>query len=206
MSAIELASDLYGTIAARMHNSSAGERSWGFTSTTGEEGATSVALGTALALTSLQSERVLLIDANWLSPSLSAFARTTNRPDLDACLRSNARLPEALVPTRVPTLFLLTSRALATESPLGLLPAVVAEATAQFRHVLVDLPPILRATALVMSWAAVLGQFAVVVRRDKTRRAVLKRALETVAPIREPVVVLNGAKIDDHKGRAKQRG
>lgn len=205
MTALELASDLYGTLAARMHNSAAIERSWGFTSTIGEEGTTSVALGTALALTSLQSERVLLIDANWLSPALSGYAHATNRPDLDACLRSTARLPEALLTTRVPTLFLLPSRKLVSESPLGMLPALVAEATTLFRHVVVDLPPILRATALVMSWSAVLGQLAVVVRRDGTRRTALKRALEAVAPIREPALVLNGAKVDDHKGPAKLR-
>ena len=203
MTALESASDLYGTIAARMHNSAGMERSWGFTSTTGNEGTSSVALGTALALTSLQSERVLLIDANWLSPSLSTDAHATNRPDLDACLRSKARLPEALLATRVPTLYLIASRA-PSESPLGMLPALVAEATTQFRHIVVDLPPILRATALVMSWSAALGQVAVVVRRDATRRAELRRALEAIAPIREPVLIFNGARTSADKGNGNR--
>src|ERR1700687_241779 len=194
MTARESASDLYGTIAARMHNSAGLERSWGFTSTTGNEGTSSVALGTALALTSLQSERVLLIDANWMAPTLSNDAHATNRPDLDACLRSTVRLQDALLATRVPTLYLVPSHALASESPLGMLPALVAEATTLFRHVVVDLPPILRATALVMSWSAPLGQVAVVVCRDATRRAGLRRALEALAPIREPVLIFNGAR------------
>lgn len=205
MSELELVSELYGTIAARMNTAATSERSWGFTSTMGEEGVSSVVLGTGLALASLQSDRVLLIDANWLSRSLSADAHVATGPDLDACLRSRARLSDAVRPTRLPTVFLLPSRELSVESPLGMLSALLAEATTQFRHVLVDLPPILRATALVMSWSAILGQVAVVVRRGDTRRTVLRRALEAVAPIREPVMIFNAAGATEDKGNGRVR-
>ena len=182
---------LYDTLAARMHAAGGSTRTLGFTATTGGEGTSSVAIGTALAMASLQSEPVLLIDGNWLSPALTEGADTPEGPDLASCLHAPGQLSQSLVRCSQPTLFFLPSgRLTGAPASLGGLPALVAEAAANFRFVMVDLPPILAATALVMTWSALLDQLFVVVRRGTTRRHELRRAIAAITPITEPELIL----------------
>lgn len=184
------AAKIYESLAARMQAATPPVRSWGFTSASGREGTSTTVLGTAIALTSLQSEPVLVIDANSLAPSLSQDARASGA-DLHACLRSRIPLAEALVAARVPNLFLLPSVTASSEPPLDRLATLLSDASTLCRYVLVDLPPILRAPAVVMSWASALAELVVVVDRSVTRGRFLKRALRELAPVRQPAVVLN---------------
>ncbi|MGH2490348.1 MAG: hypothetical protein ACRDF9_02465, partial [Candidatus Limnocylindria bacterium] len=57
-----------------------GLRSVGFTSALLGEGVSTIALGTALALAAQRHDTLLLIDANWIQPSLSADADLESAP------------------------------------------------------------------------------------------------------------------------------
>lgn len=184
---------LFGTLAARIHTASAKTRSWGFTCASGGEGTTTLATGTALALCSLQTEPVLLIDANWIGPALTQAAGADGERRLDTYLRSHIALSDVVMPTSIPTLALLPTRVVNEEIALDRIRALLNEASTQFRYVLVDLPPVLAATPVVLSWAANLDRMAVVVTRGLTRRAKMQRAIDTLAAVTQPALVLNRA-------------
>jgi Mrp family chromosome partitioning ATPase len=192
------ATRLYDTIAARIHATAGGPRTLGFTAADSAEGTTTVTLGVALALTTLQADPVLLVDANRISPRLSEYppAGVVSAP-LEDCLRGTAHLADAVVSSSTPSLFFLPTRASAGDPPLGALPGLLAQAKSRFRYVLVDLPPVPAAPAAVMSWSAILAQIFIVVQPRVTRRRMLQRAFETLAPVTRPALIVNGAEGSD---------
>src|SRR5207244_6855646 len=79
-----------------------GFRTIGFTSALLGEGVSTLALGTALSLAAMRRGSVLLVDANWIHPSLTRDARLESSVGLAELLAdradARARLPRYATP------------------------------------------------------------------------------------------------------------
>jgi Mrp family chromosome partitioning ATPase len=134
---------------------------------------------------------VLLVDANWLHPSLTHDAGAAVRPGLTDVLHGHAALDEALVPTSRPRLVFLPAGDLSGERPeLDALASLLDDALARFGTIVVDLPPALAGEPVVLPWAASLEQLFIVVRSGVTPLALIRQVVEDVG-ISRPQVVLN---------------
>jgi Mrp family chromosome partitioning ATPase len=177
---------------------SMGLRSIGFTSALVGEGVSTIALGTALSLVRLRAEPVLLVDANWLQPSLTADADLTSAPGLADCLARKAEIGAAVRPVAYPGLsFLPAGDRVAARPTLraitGLLNDVSVLGTdGAHPTIVVDLPPLLEGEPFVLPWAAVLDQVFVVLREAATPLQLARQALEKLGPA-TPQIVLNRA-------------
>ena len=164
-----------------------GARSVGFTSALLGEGVSTVALGTALSLAELRGDEVLLVDGNWLQPSLSEDAGLDAAPGLADRLARSTELDAAIRRTPGSRIAFL---------PIGdrtsTRPAL--RALGSFETVVVDLPPILAGEPFVLPWAAVLDQICVVLREEATPLPVLRQALGRLHAVNAPCIVLNRAK------------
>ena len=171
-----------------------GLRTVGFTSAVLAEGVSTVALGTALALASLRQETVLLIDANWLQPTLTADARLESAPGLADCLLGRAELA-AVIQRRAgsPLRFLPIGDVAAARPTLRTLSSFLADRIPASVTVVVDLPPALAGESLVLPWAALLDQIFVVVREAATPFPLVRQALGAVGLAAPPQIVLNRA-------------
>ena len=157
---------LFDVLATRIRGTKL--RTIGFTSTMFGEGASTVALGTCLSLASLERTPVLLVDANWLHPSLTHDA-----------IRDRPRL------------VFLPAGDLSGERPeLDALASLLDEALARFGTIVVDLPPALAREPVVLPWAMSLQQLFIVVRSGVTPLALIRQVVEEVGVTR-PQVVLN---------------
>jgi Mrp family chromosome partitioning ATPase len=135
---------------------------------------------------------VLLVDANWLQPSLTSDAEVASEPGLADVLRGNTDLDQALIRTARPRLAFLAAGDLSQDRPpLGELPSLIHRALSSFGAIVVDLPPALADESMVLPWAGSLQQLFIVVRSGVTPLALVRRAVDGVAPVR-PQVVLNG--------------
>ena len=181
-------------------------RTIGFTSSVFGEGASTIALGTALSLASLGPGPVLLVDANWLQPSLTADAGAASGRGLAEVLRGDAALDEVVVPTgRSRLAFLPAGDTTEGRPPLGALPSLLDGALLRFGSIVVDLPPALVGESTVLPWAASLQQLFVVVRSGVTPLALARRAVEEIA-VERPQVVLNWVPASNGRGTAIPRG
>lgn len=171
-----------------------GLRTVGFTSAVFGEGVSTVALGTALALASLRQETVLLIDANWLQPSLTADAHLESAPGLADCLTRSAELDVVGRRRSGSTLVFLPVGDVAAARPtLRKLSSFLTSDIPVTVTVVVDLPPALAGEGLVLPWAALLDQLFVVVREAATPFPLVRQALGTVGLAAAPQIVLNRA-------------
>lgn len=184
---------LFDTIAARINASPEALRSLGFTGAVTGEGASTVALGTAAALGDVQSGPVLIIDANWIDHTVTDGAGARDAAGLAACLRGSIQAKAAVIPTAHRNVSLLPAGVENDRPPLGELPSVFASLERDFRYVVVDLPPVLTATALVISWSVVLARLFLVVRADSGRASLVRNALSALAPVTTPALILNAA-------------
>jgi len=171
-----------------------GLRTIGFTSAVLAEGVSTVALGTALALASLRQESVLLIDANWLQPSLTADAHLESASGLADCLTRSASL-DTVARRRPGSLlsFLPIGDIAAARPTLRTVSSFLADRVPASVTVVVDLPPALAGESLVLPWAALLDQVFVVVREAATPFPLVRQALGTVGLAAPPQIVLNRA-------------
>lgn len=166
-------------------------RTIGFTSAVFGEGTSTLALGTSLSLASLGPGPVLLVDANWLQPSLTSDAGAGSTRGLAEVLRGDADFGDVLVPTGRPRLMFLAAGDVSEgRPPLGALPSFLEHARSRFGSIVVDLPPALVGESMVLPWAASLQQLFIVVRSGVTPLALARRAVEEVA-VDRPQVVLN---------------
>jgi Mrp family chromosome partitioning ATPase len=166
-------------------------RTIGFTSSVFGEGTSTIALGTALSLASLGPTPVLLVDANWLQPSLTADAGAASERGLAEVLRGDAELSDVVVPTGRPRLTFLAAGGTSEERPpLGALPSLLDRALSCFGSIVVDLPPALVGGSMVLPWAASLQQLFIVVRAGLTPLALARRAVDEIS-VERPQVVLN---------------
>jgi Mrp family chromosome partitioning ATPase len=170
---------------------SAGLRNIGFTSALLGEGVSTLALGTALSLATLRRESVLLVDANWLEPSLSRDAGLARTPGLAECLAGKMQFTTAVQTSGCPWLSFLPSGDPSVARPtLRTLSSLFTSDTDAFRTVVIDLPPVLAGEAFVLPFAALLHQLFVVVREAATPLPLARQALEKVASA-TPQVILN---------------
>ena len=180
---------LFDEIASRVGTASL--RTIGFTGAVLDEGASTLALGTALSLAALEESPVLLVDANWPRPSLTADAGATARPGLSDALRGVVQLDRAVLPTgRRGLAFLPAGSSAGSRPSLDDLGGFLDAALGRYRTVVVDLPPALAEESVVLAWAASLQQLFVVVRNGVTPLALVRRAIDEVA-LEQPQVVLN---------------
>ena len=177
-------------VAARVR--SAELRSIGFAGAVSGEGATTLALGTAVSLAAMDSRTVLLVDANWIRPSLTADARAASRRGLAEVLRRQALPGGLVVPTDQPRLSFLPAGAKDGTPPEldAALREFLGGALSRFDTVVVDLPAALSGDSAITAWAAALQQFFVVARSGVTPLAALRRAIAEIAAD-DPQIVLN---------------
>jgi protein-tyrosine kinase len=185
-------SAVFDGLAARAHASNTPARSFAVTSTLHGEGSTTVALGMALSLAGYDSSTTLLIDANWLRPALSAEAHRPEAPGLAECLRGELTLSAATFPAARRGLALLPAGQIGGElPPLGRLAAFMREAAGMFGTIVVDLPPVLVAPALVVPWANLVDQSYLVMHHAVTPVHLIRRALAELGTDKPPQLVLN---------------
>lgn len=182
----------FGTLAARIREAHSDGGTLAVTASLFAEGASTVALGLALSLESLLREPVLLIDANWLDPTLTHEAGAKDRPGLTDWLRGTVPFASTLQATKSPRLTFLPVGALPTEgAPLGSLRTRLDRARQRFHYVVIDLPPVLAAEDVVLLWTSAAEQTLVVVRADATPFSLVRRALDEIDPGHATELVIN---------------
>jgi len=193
MSAPERLVTTFDALASRVD--AMGFRTSGFTSALLGEGVSTLALGTALSLAGLRRGSVLLVDANWIHPSLTRDARLersvgladllADQADAEVCIRRYAASQIAFLP--------LGDGAGAKPTLRGLA-SFVAKETGSFETVIVDLPPVLAGETFVLPWAALLDQLFVVLREAATPLPLVRQALGKLSLAAPPYIVLNRAR------------
>ena len=191
MSAGDPITRMFDGLASRID--AAGYRTVGFTSALLGEGVSTIALGTAVSLATLRQETVLLVDANWLQPTLTGDAHLDGDPGLAECLAEKSELQRVLRPaSRARVAFLpVGDRSVARPALRGLSSFLLGVAPT-FETVVVDLPPILAGESFVLPWLALLDQVVIVLRELATPAPVLRQALERLGTA-SPHVVVNRA-------------
>jgi len=169
-----------------------GFRTIGFTSTVFGEGASTTALGTASSLAALRNGDVLLVDANWMQPTLTSDAHLASVAGLADYFAKSADLASVTRPTSVPGLdFIpLGDRTAVTQSRHSLVSFLAADAV-RYHSVVVDLPPVLEGEPFVLPWAAALKQIFVVLREGATPIALVQKALSRLEIATTPGIILN---------------
>lgn len=169
-----------------------GFRSVGFTSTLAREGVSTIALGTALSLAALRSEPVLLVDANWIQPSLTEDAQLGSAPGLADCLAGTTAAAAAIRPgSKSRPAFLPIGDRAAARPTLRSLASLLTGELARYSTVIVDLPPVLAGESFVLSWAALLDQLLVVLREGSTPLPQVREALARLGNATNAQIVLN---------------
>ena len=183
----------FDTVGARAHVDAASKRTIAVTSTIRKEGTSTVALGTALSFAAFDaSASVLLIDANWLSPSLTERSGRGSARGLAEWLRDDYLLDRAIIETERHGLsFLPAGQAAGEPPPLGRLRALLDFARKEFAKIVIDLPPAMVAPALVVPWADIVDQTYLVVRRNATPVALIRKAMAEIGTQRPPQLILN---------------
>lgn len=183
----------FDAVGARAHVDASLKRAVAVTSAIRREGTSTVALGTALSFAAFDSAAsVLLIDANWLNPSLSERSGRGDARGLADWLRDDYALDRAIVATERRGLsFLPAGQATDEAPPLGRLRALLDEARREFAKIVIDLPAVMVAPSLVVPWADLVDQTYLIVRRGATPVALIKRAMTEIATQRPPQLILN---------------
>jgi Mrp family chromosome partitioning ATPase len=169
-----------------------GFRSLGFTSTLAGEGVSTIALGTALSLVELRNEAVLLVDANWIQPSLTEDAHLVSAPGLADCLAGATNVASAIRSgSGSRPAFLPIGDRTAARPTLRSLASLLTGDLAVYATVIVDLPPMLAGESFVRPWAALLDQVLVVLREASTPLPQVREALGKLGNATNAQLVLN---------------
>jgi Mrp family chromosome partitioning ATPase len=168
-----------------------GLRSVGFTSALLGEGVSTIALGTALSIAALRRDSALLVDGNWIQPSLTLDAHLESAPGLADYLAKRAELGELIRPgSRSHLAFLPVGDRSAARPTRRTIASFLTAEVAPYQTVIVDLPPLLTGEPFVLPWAALLDQIFVVVREGATPLPLVRQALDR-AELGTPHIVLN---------------
>lgn len=190
MSGADDATQVFVGLASRLD--ALGFRSAAFTSALLGEGVSTIALGTALALTQLRRGSVLLVDANWVHPSLTADAHLESAPGLADHLANTADLNAVIRPAAGPRpAFLPIGDRAAARPTLRALASFLATEVASFQTVLIDLPPVLAGEPYVLPWATLVDQLFVVLREAATPLPLIRQTLDKIGLATPPQIVLN---------------
>jgi polysaccharide biosynthesis transport protein len=173
-----------------------------FTSAAAGEGKSRTVIGTAIVFAQM-FDRVLLVDADLRRPRCHTALKLDKSPGLTEVLTGNEELVNAIQPTSVEGLYLL-SAGLTPPNPTDLLGsakmrAILAEAAASFQHVLIDSPAV-----LPISDSVVLSNLAdgvVVVANGRTPRALVREGCSRLIYARAKLlgVVLNDVNLQHQR-------
>ena len=164
----------------------------GFTSALLGEGVSTIALGTALSLAALRQDTVLLVDANWMDPSLTREAGLESAPGLAEYLANTADLGAVIQRASGSGIAFLPAGAGGSARPaLRAVSSFLTADVAAFQTVVVDLPPVLAGELFVLPWATLLDQLFVVLRESATPLPLVRQALKKIAIAAQPRIVLN---------------
>lgn len=167
-----------------------GLHSVGFTSAIRGEGASTIAVGTALALATLRRGPVLVVDANWIQPSLTTDAGLAGAPGLADHIAGHIDLDSAIRPaSQSGTAFLPIGDRAAARPRLRELTTLLARR--DFCATIVDLPAILVGEPFVLPWASLLDRLFVVLREAATPLPLARQAIARVSLATPPDIVLN---------------
>jgi Mrp family chromosome partitioning ATPase len=166
----------------------------GVTSTIAGEGTSYIARSLALVLANDVARRVCLVDLNWWSPSPWGDS-TAEHPGIAEVIRDGLPLEDMLLATTTPNLSVLPAgTATAAERPPFAhspeLNKAILELSAQFDHVVLDLPA-LTATSEALGLAEASGAVAFVVDQGVTPEAQVKAAIEELQGVTLLGVILN---------------
>jgi len=168
-------------------------RTIGFTSALLGEGVSTIALGTALSVAQLRRDSTLLVDANWIQPSLTVDAHLEAAPGLADCLANRAQIADVIRPGATSRLeFIPVGDRAAARPTLRTVSSFMSSNAITHQTVVIDLPPLLSGEAFVLPWLALLDQLFVVVREAATPLGLLRQALDR-AGLSTPQIVLNRA-------------
>ena len=166
--------------ALQFSTSQGAPRQFAVTSTSAGDGKTTTAL--SLAINFAQTGRpVLLIDADLRNPSLHRSLDVDNQVGLSNYLAGDKAPEEAIQPTEIPNLFVMTSGP-QPPNPVELLsgpklPALLAELGQRYEQIILDSPPVLGlADAMVIGNQV--GTVLYVVSSGSTKKAHAKAALK----------------------------
>lgn len=160
------------------------------TSTTAGEGKSLVASNLAIVLAQ-DGRKTLLIDGDMRRPTAQAVFKETAPVGLSEVLSMNASVEQAISPTSVPGLSVMTAGAMPA-SPSELLASatmrrILDALDAQFDHVVIDCPPVFGVSDPISLLPAMQGVIFVV-HYAKTGRRAAVRALGKVREGRVPLV------------------
>ena len=168
----------------------------GITSCAPRAGVSTVAAQLAVAAASSKTDRrILLIDTNLESPSLQHTFGVNLQPGLAESLSDTRQLAEAIQPSSVPNLSLLTAGSLngdsASSIQLTRAARLIAELPEQYDLTVFDLPPAQSSAAI--RTAGVLDGVLLVLEADRTYGEAARRTTELLsrAGVRMLGVVLN---------------
>ncbi len=186
------------------------------------EGVTYTALALGATMASDLPTRVCVVELNMWSPGLLSLLRTATHPiarkrlfrkpppppaidenllpsslGVAGILAGTVSLEEALIPTFLPNLMLLSAGDLAIEArPTAArseaLKALIAEVAEQFDHVILDIPALL-ANSDAIALASLADAGCLVVRQGVTPLALIKQALDEIKHISMLGIVMNQA-------------
>lgn len=160
------------------------------------EGKTVTAVNLAGALALRSEEKVLLLDADLRRSATSVYLGIHRKPGLAEVLASDCRLEDALLQAEQRSNFYLLPAGDPSANPAELFdsphwPALTGHLRRQFRHVIIDSPPV-EAVADYDLISAACDGVILVVRPDHTHRRACAGALKKVGE-KLLGVVLNGA-------------
>jgi Mrp family chromosome partitioning ATPase len=168
-----------------------GLRSVGFTSALLGEGVSTIALGTALSFAALRQRHVLLVDANWVQPSLTQDARLERAPGLANYLAGTAPLTDVVRPGSHGVAFMPIGERSLARPTLRELSLLLARDASTYGAVIVDLPPVLAGEPFVLPWASLLDRLFVVIREAATPLELARQALDRLGLAAPADIVLN---------------
>ena len=162
---------------------------FGLTSSRRREGVTTVTSNLAITAAE-QGNKVLLIDANPLNPSVYRAYGVAANPGLHELFRTGGELSEFVQPCETPNLTLLT----AGELPANLARAsdaawahMLHQAKQEFDWVFVDLPA-LEQGGVTLRVAGLFDGIALVIEAERIRREVAERAKDSLVQARAKLI------------------
>jgi tyrosine-protein kinase len=187
------AAEQYRLLAQRLEPLLQRGRRIGITSPCAGEGRTTTAINTARALLRASQRRVVLVDAHLRSPAVARALGLLSGVGLADVVAGSATLADAL--TAADGLTVLPAGA--TRDPAAAIASprlreILAELAGRFDAVIVDTAPVLP-LADVPTLAAALDGLLLVLRAGRTRRDLLRLAVDALPPDRLLGCVLNGA-------------